>query len=249
MPRRRPEGPDNDVGDGPAGHDLQVRLFEDHAGALRTRTPTKSGPELREACLVEALDIISSSGVEKLSLREVARRIGVSHQAPYRHFASRDHVLAEIVRRAFDEFAQALRSPAQTDNPAADSLAMGFAYVQFAFAEPLKYRLMFGGTLPNPANHPEMMQGARDSFDVLRQSLIRLFEARGEQPDRDRIDREALFAWSSLHGVVSLLRTDAIGTLDLAPSARTEFIAHALRQVGAALGIDVTGREPDRGSP
>lgn len=215
---------------------------------MMARAEHNAGPDLREACLAEALVIISTAGVEKLSIREVARRIGVSHQAPYRHFASRNHLLAEIVRRAFADFAQALRGPAPTDDPAADALAMGFAYVQFAFAEPLKYRLMFGGTLPDPVDHPDMMQGARDAFDVLRSSLIRLYSARGQQRDRETIDREALFAWSSLHGVVSLMRTDAIGTLDLAPSARADFVAHALRQVGTALGINTSGQEPHRGS-
>jgi AcrR family transcriptional regulator len=204
-----------------------------------------TGADLREACLKQALAIISASGVESLSLREVARRIGVSHQAPYRHFASRDHVLAEIVRRAFGEFAAALRSPPETESPAADLLAMGVAYVQFAAAKPLEYRLMFGGTLPDPAAHPDMMQGARDAFGVLRGGIARLIASRGEPASPDGIDREALFAWSSLHGVVSLLRTDAIGTLDLAPSARSTFVAHALQRVGAALGIDMT----QQGSP
>jgi AcrR family transcriptional regulator len=193
--------------------------------------------DLKEACLAEALAIITQLGIEKLSLREVARRLGVSHQAPYRHFASRDHVLAEIVRRAFGQFALALSAPPQTDDPAADSLTMGMAYVQFALQEPLQYRLMFGGALPDPANHPEMMLGARDAFNVLRASLQRLFEARSEPFDKDAIDREALFAWSSLHGVVSLLRSDAIGTLDLAPTVRADFVAQALYRVGLALGI------------
>ncbi len=216
---------------------------------MMARAESGTGLDLREACLAEALTIISEVGVEKLSIREVARRIGVSHQAPYRHFASRDHLLAEIVRRAFGDFAQALRGPPQTADPAADALAMGFAYVQFALAEPLKYRLIFGGALPDPASHPEMMQGARDAFNVLRDSLKRVFEARGEQSDHEAIDREALFAWSSLHGVVSLLRTDAIGTLDLAPSARADFVAHALKQIGTALGIVAAGHRPERGAP
>lgn len=215
---------------------------------MMARVEPGSGVDLREACLTQALAIISASGVENLSLREVARRIGVSHQAPYRHFATRDHMLAEIVRRAYGEFAAALRSPPETDNPAADLLAMGMAYVQFALAKPLQYRLMFGGTLPDPAAHPEMMQGARDAFGVLRAGIARLIASRGEQAAPDAIDREALFAWSSLHGVVSLLRTDAIGTLDLAPSVRGEFVAHALQRIGAALGIDMTGQASAQGS-
>lgn len=192
---------------------------------------------LREACIEEALSIIVSKGVEKLSMREVARRLGVSHQAPYRHFPSRDHVLAEIVRRAFAEFAATLSAPRHTADPAADALAMGYAYVQFAHSEPLQYRLMFGGALPDPEAHPEMMQGARDAFNVLRAALVRVWESQGEQASGAVIDREALFVWSSLHGVVSLMRSDAIETLDLDPSARRDFVAHALAQVGKALGI------------
>ncbi len=204
---------------------------------MMARTQISAGIDLREACPAEALAIINAAGVERLSLREVARRIGVSHQAPYRHFASRDHLLAEIVRRAYADFAAALRAVPCTDDPAGDALAMGFAYVRFALSEPLKYRLMFGGSLPDPHNHPEMMHGARDAFTVLRQALARLPESRGETPDPEAIDSEALFAWSSLHGVVSLLRTDAMGTLDLAPGARDAFVMRALQKIGAGLGI------------
>lgn len=208
---------------------------------MMARSAAHAGLDLREACLAEALAIISATGVEKLSLREVARRLGVSHQAPYRHFASRDHLLAEIVRGAFAEFAAALRRPPRSDSAAADLLAMGMAYAGFALARPLQYRLMFGGALPDPAAHPAMMQGARDAFGVLREGIARLrIEQGAPQPD-SIIDRDALFAWSSLHGVVSLLQTDAIRTLDLAPGTREAFTALALEKVGAALGITPGG--------
>ena len=209
--------------------------------AMMARTLKSTGADLREACLSEAMAIINASGVEKLSLREVARRVGVSHQAPYRHFPNRDHLLAEIVRRAFADFADALRAAPRTDEPVADSLAMGLAYVRFALTEPLKYRLMFGGSLPEPHAHPEMMRGARDAFDVLRTALARIHEAQGEAPQHDVIDSEALFAWSSLHGVVSLLRTDAMGTLDLAPGARDTFVMHALQRIRAGLSFAGSG--------
>lgn len=208
---------------------------------MMARSAAHAGLDLREACLAEALAIISAAGVEKLSLREVARRLGVSHQAPYRHFASRDHLLAEIVRGAFAEFAAALRRPPRSDSAAADLLAMGMAYAGFALARPLQYRLMFGGALPDPAAHPSMMQGARDAFGVLREGIARLrIEQGAPQPD-SITDRDALFAWSSLHGVVSLLQTDAIRTLDLAPGTREAFTALALEKVGAALGITPGG--------
>jgi AcrR family transcriptional regulator len=181
--------------------------------------------------------IIEQEGLEKLSLRDVARRLGVSHQAPYRHFPSRDHVLAEIVRRAYAEFAAALRSTPITDNAAGDSLAMGVAYVQFALSHPLQYRLMFGSTLPDPHQHSEMMQGARDAFDVLRQTLGRVFATRPQPYDQEAIDREAMFVWSSLHGLVSLLRSDALNTLELSPETRSGITMHALQRIGFAVGI------------
>jgi AcrR family transcriptional regulator len=68
----------------------------------------RHGTELPEACVTEALAIIRDVGIENLSLREVARRLGVSHQAPYRHFPSRDHLLAEVVDRCFRDFDAAL---------------------------------------------------------------------------------------------------------------------------------------------
>jgi AcrR family transcriptional regulator len=203
-------------------------------------TPEPDHPtrlDLREACITEATAIIESRGIESLSLREVARRLGVSHQAPYRHFPSRDHVLAEVIRRSFAEFAAALNAPPQTDNVGADALAMGIAYVNFALSRPLQYRLIFGGALPDPERHSEMLQGARASFGVLQKLLNRIFEQRGHPFDQEAIDREALFIWSSLHGIVSLMRSDALDTLELSPETRNSFSMIALQRVGIALGV------------
>jgi len=60
---------------------------------------TSAVVDLRERCVTEALAIIQEQGVEQLSLRDVARRLGVSHQAPYKHYANRDALLAEVVAR------------------------------------------------------------------------------------------------------------------------------------------------------
>jgi AcrR family transcriptional regulator len=64
-----------------------------------------SAPALRDACVEAARVVICRDGIENLSLRDVARQLGVSHQAPYKHYASRDHLLAEVVRRSFEQFA------------------------------------------------------------------------------------------------------------------------------------------------
>ncbi len=191
--------------------------------------------DLREACIAQALHIIDEIGLERLSMRDVARRLGVSHQAPYKHFKSRDHILAEIIRRAFDDFADALRARVRSDNPAADFYAMGVAYIAFAQARPLYYRLMFASTLPEPEQHPQMMISARCAYGLLRDGVQVLFAARGSPLSPSELDLEALFAWSSLHGSVSLLRTDALTPLDLAPQTRQRLAHHALDRIGAAF--------------
>lgn len=192
---------------------------------------------LREACVEEGLAIIGAGGIESLSLRDLARRLGVSHQAPYKHFPSRDHLLAEIVRRAFDDFAEALAAGERVGDAYEASRAMGVGYVGFALSRPLHYRLMFGGALPDADQHPEMMRSARRAFSLLRESLRRVFAASGTPISEADLDLESLVAWSSLHGVVSLLRTDAIGTLELDPRTIDGLVARALERVGSALGV------------
>jgi len=78
------------------------------------KQPRAKTRNLRESCVLEAMAIIGETGIEELSLREVARRLGVSHQALYKHFPSRDHLLAEIVSRAFAAFAQHLDARRRT---------------------------------------------------------------------------------------------------------------------------------------
>jgi AcrR family transcriptional regulator len=103
---------------------------------------------LSEAIIEEAMRIIEASGIEQLSMREVSRRLGVSHQAPYKHFPSRDHIHAEIVRRSFEDFARYLDAHTPTEQPDDDLRQMGYAYVRYALENPLQYRLMLAHPCP-----------------------------------------------------------------------------------------------------
>lgn len=200
-------------------------------------TKAKLKPDdLREACLQEALRLIETSGVEQLSLRDVARRLNVSHQAPYKHFASRDHILAEIVARAYASFAAALDSRPPTDDPEADLAEMGKTYVRYAQTHPLQYRLMFGTPLPNPQEHRHMLEQARHAFSLLTSGLKRKARHLGETKTDAEIQMDALFIWSTLHGFASILRSDALGTLELAPTAIAEAPLQVLARMKACLG-------------
>ncbi len=204
----------------------------------------KPRPDLKEACLTEALTIIEQEGVERLSLREVARRLGVSHQAPYRHFPSRDHILAEIVARAFDGFARHLDQHATSGDPDADMQAMGEAYLDYAATRPLHYRLMFATPLPDPASHPEMTARAHHAFDLLLTALRRKAEASGARVDPQAIRLDALFVWSALHGLATLRSTSILATLDLDHTLSARGGEHMLARFGPALAAPATRDGP-----
>ncbi len=200
--------------------------------------------DLREACVQEALAIIGESGVESLSLRDVARRLGVSHQAPYKHYPSRDHILAEIVSRSFSAFAQYLDERSKTGDPRGDLREMGRAYLGYAIAQPLHYRLMFGTPLPDPRQHPEMMGRARHTFALLRTDIARLPGRPAESYSDRSLDLDALFVWSVMHGLASILQSHVLKTLDLAPEVLEAAISHALARIGTALGVRAPEGEP-----
>ncbi len=194
---------------------------------------TVRNKDLREACIHEGLAIIESDGVESLSLREVARRLGVSHQAPYKHFQSRDHILAAIVARAFERFAAYLDARPRGANPREDLAEMGRAYLAYAEAYPLQYRLMFGALLPDPAAHPEMMAKAQHAFSLLRDALEAVQPAAAQE--EGGLDLDALFVWATVHGLASILTTCAGQTLALPQSVLEQACAHTLAAIGRGL--------------
>lgn len=188
--------------------------------------------DLREACVAEAIAIIGEVGIESLSIREVARRLGVSHQAPYKHFASSDHLLAEVVRRTYLLFSDHLEARPRTGHPGDDLKSMGEAYVAFALEHPLHYRLLFSTPLPNPALHPEMMQEAKKAFTLLHEALGHL-HGRATSPEALQLD--ALFVWATVHGLATLLQSAALDHLGLDHALIAEALPNTLARIGQAL--------------
>jgi AcrR family transcriptional regulator len=189
--------------------------------------------DLKEACLQAAREVIAEHGVESLSMRDVARKLGISHQAPYRHFPSRDHLLAEIMRRCFADFAQYLDDRGPGVAPRTNLDGMGEAYLDYAQQKPLEYRLMFGTPWPEPAQHPELVRYAVHAFDTLRNTLRVMHGDSAAQ--RARADLDALFIWSALHGMASITQANVMEHLVLAPKVMSSFKDDLLGKIGAAL--------------
>lgn len=197
-------------------------------------SPPAAPLELREACVIAARDVIAEKGVEHLSLRDVARRLGVSHQAPYKHYPSRDHLLAEVMRRCFQKFAAHLDGRGQFDDPREDLAALGRQYLSYARDHALEYRLMFDTPWPAESEeHPDLIRDAIHTYDILRKVLRRLH---GNSPAMDdRVDLDALYIWSTVHGLAGVMNGNCIDKLNLKPTVLEQSIEHVIQMVELGL--------------
>jgi AcrR family transcriptional regulator len=166
---------------------------------------------LRSALLDGAYAMLAEEGIQNLSLRQVARRIGVSHNAPYQHFPDREALIAALSEQGFGKLTEAIdHTLDQTRNGAVIDriLAVASAYVQFMSDHPAYLEVMFG---PYPhQNYPELSQAALTSFERL-VSLVEEGQATGEiKPINAR--EIAGTIWMTLHGVSTLFRPGKIPT-------------------------------------
>jgi AcrR family transcriptional regulator len=181
--------------------------------------------DLEAALVRSAGDILEKEGVEALSLREVARRAGVSHNAPYRHFPQREALLAALAAEGFELLGQAQRRAA-----AAGGLrAMGEAYVRFALAHPQRFRLMFGGQVPI-GKHPQLRGVATQAFEGLSGALA------SSVPGALGAGDCSIAAWALVHGLAQLLLGKSVSSVAKRGRDDAAFVRDVLGSVRFAAG-------------
>ena len=117
--------------------------------------------DLRNGLLDAARCILEEQSLGALTLRAVARRAGVSHAAPYRHFPNHEALLVELSVEGFSELRQYIVEAAKLVGPESDRIAnIGAAYMRFVAKRPAVARLMFGSQLPNRDKFPALGQAA-----------------------------------------------------------------------------------------
>jgi AcrR family transcriptional regulator len=196
--------------------------------------PDQEPLPLKEACLRAAREAIAEEGVEQLSLREVARRLGVSHQAPYRHYPTRDHLLVEVMRRCFRDFAAYLDDRGTHADPRRDLGALGARYLEYAASHAVEYRLMFGTPWPAVGEELGLAADAVHAFDVLRRVLRRIH---GEQvAARRRVDLDAMFIWANMHGMATITQSNVMTHLGLSSKIKAGAARHMFDMIAAAMG-------------
>jgi AcrR family transcriptional regulator len=187
---------------------------------------TSTGPyhhaNLRQTLLDAAVALIGEVGPRAFTLREVARRAGVSHNAPYRHFASKDELLAEVAAEGFARLTSSMRKRmARANSPEERLQECGCGYVAFSLRWPQHVLVMFD--LPKPSKGQEKHQAAgENAFAVLRECIVAAQQS-GNLPTGDPLPL-AWMAWSFVHGIAKL---SISGNLPLTPRSAIEFTRNA----------------------
>ncbi|HYS12290.1 MAG TPA: TetR/AcrR family transcriptional regulator [Burkholderiaceae bacterium] len=161
--------------------------------------------DLRNALIDAALAQISVVGARALSLREVARTAGVSHTASYRHFPSKESLLAAIAEQGFVMLGDAVGTAVQAhpDDPLAALQASGIAYVEFGVQYPHHLQIMFGGVIGDHADHPGLKQAAEGAYERLREAVRNAQKSGFIRTGDERII--ALASWAQVHGLALLI--------------------------------------------
>ncbi len=162
---------------------------------------------LRECLLAAGVEMIAEAGPSGFNLREVARRAGVSHNAPYRHFRDKEELLAEVAAQGFRELNAAMLEDAATEStPLGKLKRAGYAYVAFALRRPEHFAAMFDA--PALDTNPACNQAGAEAFATL-VGFITLCQQEGQMPEGET-EGKTLFAWSLVHGIAKLAVTNRL---------------------------------------
>jgi AcrR family transcriptional regulator len=170
-----------------------------------SRRKTYHHGDLRNALVATALELLTQASPDALTLREVARRVGVNHRAVYRHFADKTALFAAVADSGYRVLVERLEEAvgsAPNAKPERKLLALALAYITFAIDFPAHYRIMFGRRLNEEGRFPELETHVEAARALIATELARGIRA-GTLANWPI--REAVFSfWSLAHGFVSL---------------------------------------------
>ncbi len=163
--------------------------------------------DLRAALLASAATLIEERGIDAFSLREVARRAGVSPAAPSHHFDDARGLLTALAAQAFRDLGDALEEGGVADDRETRILRQGIAYVGFAIARPGRFGLMWRSALLDAAD-PALDQASRRAFRAL-DKLVR--GDADPAPAHDPACAPSIACWSIVQGFATLALGGAFG--------------------------------------
>lgn len=162
--------------------------------------------DLKNALIQAGVEVLASKGVNGLSLREVAKRAGVSHSAPYAHFSDKQALIAAIATEGHVHIHDAITEifAQHPDKPLQQLIETACAYLRFGLDEPDLFKTTFAGVVENERDHPALVEMTQINFKLIRQLVARCQAAGIFSPGPDDLIAQNL--WSSVYGLISLLQ-------------------------------------------
>jgi len=195
--------------------------------------------DLRDALVQAALREVELGGPEAVSLKALAKQLGVSQPAPYRHFADREALLAAVTAEAFRQFSAMLRESINKPSKRSKLSRLAQATLDFGLRRNGIYRLMFASrTMAAAPKGSELHQAAMETFGLVLEAL--------EAPAVGLLrERHALQIWAALHGVV-MLAEQGLLTGQVAHITREELVEDMVAQTRMALSAAIKAAEAAR---
>jgi len=184
--------------------------------------------DLRDALIKAALSEAEQGGPEAISIKALAKRLGVSQPAPYRHFADREALLAAVTAEAFRQFTAMLRDAIAKPSRRSKLSRLAQATLEFGLRRTGIYRLMFASrTMSCAAEGSELHAAAGETFALVLEAL--------ESPAVGHLrERHALKIWAALHGIVMLAEQGML-TGEIAHTTREELVEDFVSETKLAL--------------
>jgi AcrR family transcriptional regulator len=161
--------------------------------------------DLKNALILAGIDILSKEGLAGLSLRKVAKKAGVSHAAPYAHFADKQALIAAISTEGYRRLYEQLSATIELNkvNSHQQLVEVGWTYIQFAIKDPEHFKTMFSGIIEQEKDYPEFRKMAQKNFGLL-VMLVKDCQEAGLLA-QGPADMVAVSLWSLVHGFILLL--------------------------------------------
>jgi AcrR family transcriptional regulator len=166
--------------------------------------------DLKNALITAGIEILAEDGESGLSLRKVAGRAGVSHSAPYAHFADKQALIAAISTEGYRRLYEKLTvvRDTYTGDPLRQLVETAWVYTRFAMDDTAHFKITFSGILEKEKDYPEFVEMSKRSFSVV-EDIVRACQDAGVL-EPGHTDAVAVSVWSMVHGFVSLLLENQI---------------------------------------
>lgn len=178
--------------------------------------------------------MVGSEGPLTLTVRSVAERLGVSHAAIYHHFRDRTEILAAVAERGFQLLGQAMdRAMAEADSALLRYRQQGLCSIAFAVRNRHLYGVMFGPEAASRREYPGLAAEAQRVLDRVRVAVVACQQEGVLCPGSP--DEHALFCFSAVHGLASLIVSQQVGELDV-PESHEQLAELVVDRIFLGLG-------------